>query len=221
MVDRRWKAGAGALSRAAVASVAFMLAAPATADGLDRWSALIEEASGRFGVPAAWIRRVMDAESGGRTSLNGRPIASHAGAMGIMQLMPGTWAEMRRVHGLGPDPHEPRDNILAGTAYLKAMYDRFGYPGLFAAYNAGPSRYARHLSTGEALPAETAAYLRKVSAGDRTSAGVAGPPGLRSFAPPAIFAVREKAPPQPYVRTVPPAGEGLFAIRRGPVSAEP
>ena len=58
--------------------------------------------------------------------------------MGLMQLMPATWAAMRAEHGLGHDPHDPRDNILAGTAYLRAMYDRFGYPGLFAAYNAGP-----------------------------------------------------------------------------------
>jgi hypothetical protein len=66
---------------------------------------------------------------------------------------------MRDAHGLGPDPHDPRDNILAGTAYLRAMYDRFGYPGLFAAYNAGPARYAGHLASGNPLPAETRAYL--------------------------------------------------------------
>ena len=113
----------------------------------------------RFGVPAAWIERVMRAESGGQTMLAGRPITSRAGAMGLMQLMPGTWAEMRAAHALGADPHDPRDNILAGAAYLRAMYDRFGYPGLFAAYNAGPARYAEHLAGGRPLPAETVAFV--------------------------------------------------------------
>ena len=124
-----------------------------------RWRAATAEASLRFGIPIAWIERVMRAESGGQTMLYGRPTTSSAGAMGLMQLMPSTWAAMRAAHALGGDPHDPRDNILAGTAYLRAMYDRFGYPGLFAAYNAGPGRYAAHLATGRALPGETRAYL--------------------------------------------------------------
>jgi hypothetical protein len=82
--------------------------------------------------------------------------------MGLMQLMPRTWAEMRQLHGLGADPHDPRDNILAGAAYLRAMYEKFGYPGLFAAYNAGPKRYAEHLVTGRELPSETVAYVAAV-----------------------------------------------------------
>ena len=69
---------------------------------------------------------------------------------------------MRAVHGLGANAHDPRDNILAGTAYLRAMYDRFGYPGAFAAYNAGPARYAGHLATGRRLPTETVAYVAAV-----------------------------------------------------------
>jgi soluble lytic murein transglycosylase-like protein len=98
-----------------------------------RWGADVAEASARFGIPAEWIRRVIQAESSGRTSWLGRPVVSPAGAMGLMQLMPATWRDMRDTLGLGPDPHDPRDNIIAGTAYLRAMYDRFGYPGLFAA----------------------------------------------------------------------------------------
>lgn len=150
--------------------LALLAATPAAADpsgtdAVSRWHAEIAEASARFGVPVAWIERVMRAESGGRTMLGGRPITSHAGAMGLMQLMPRTWLAMRAAHGLGRDPHDPRDNILAGTAYLRAMYDRFGYPGLFAAYNAGPGRYAAHLATGRALPAETRAYIKQVSGG--------------------------------------------------------
>jgi soluble lytic murein transglycosylase-like protein len=126
---------------------------------LDPWQDFIVEASRRFGLPEAWIRLVMQAESGGRTMVDDRPIASRAGAIGLMQVMPDTYEEMRRAHGLGPDPHDPRNNILAGTAYLRAMYDRYGYPGLFAAYNAGPARYNDHVLHGRALPAETRAYL--------------------------------------------------------------
>jgi soluble lytic murein transglycosylase-like protein len=129
------------------------------------WEIPIAEASARFGIPMPWIRRVIHAESAGRTMLKGRPIRSRVGAMGLMQLMPGTWLAMRHAHGLGYDPDDPRDNILAGTAYLRAMYDRFGYPGLFAAYNAGPARYAEHLARGRRLPAETIAYVAKVAGG--------------------------------------------------------
>jgi soluble lytic murein transglycosylase-like protein len=149
-------------------AVALLVATPAAADPprddrVSRWRAEIAEASARFGVPVAWIERVMRAESGGQTMLGGRPITSRAGAMGLMQLMPATWTAMRAAHDLGRNPHDPSDNILAGTAYLRAMYDRFGYPGLFAAYNAGPGRYAAHLASGRALPIETRAYLAKVS----------------------------------------------------------
>lgn len=149
---------------------------------IGRWAPQIHEASGRFGIPEEWIRRVIRAESGGRARLDGRPIASPAGAMGLMQLMPGTWAEMRSKYRLGPDPHDPRDNILAGTAYLRAMYDRFGYPGLFAAYNAGPARYARHLAGDGPLPSETIAYLEALGIGAQDEppplAGTIGAGGL-------------------------------------------
>ncbi|RWX64267.1 lytic transglycosylase domain-containing protein [Mesorhizobium sp. M2A.F.Ca.ET.039.01.1.1] len=131
---------------------------------LGKWQQFVSEASQRFRVPESWIYAVMDAESGGRTVLDGRPITSRAGAMGLMQVMPKTYREMRVEHGLGADPYNPRDNILAGTGYLRAMYDRFGFPGLFAAYNAGPERYGDHLQRGRPLPAETVDYLRKLTA---------------------------------------------------------
>lgn len=174
------------VSAKATAFAALLLCArPAAADPLDRWSAHIAEASVRFAMPADWIRRVMRAESGGRTTLGGRPIVSRAGAMGLMQLMPGTWQAMRARLGLGGDPHDPRDNILAGTAYLRMMYDRFGYPGLFGAYNAGPARYARHLATGRPLPGETVAYMAVIAG---TAPPASGGPAPRAAAP--LFAVR-------------------------------
>ncbi|BBE32347.1 lytic transglycosylase domain-containing protein [Sphingosinicella microcystinivorans] len=138
------------------------IGAPAGHD-VSRWSDHIEDASVRYGVPAAWIARVMYAESRGRTEWAGRPITSRAGAMGLMQLMPGTWAAMRARLGLGADPHHPRDNIMAGAFYLRLMYDRFGYPGLFAAYNAGPARYAQHIAAGVPLPRETRDYVARVA----------------------------------------------------------
>jgi len=155
--------------RALGTAVALLAAMPAHAEGVADWRPYTAEASKRFGIPVDWIERVMRAESGGRTRIAGRPITSRAGAMGLMQLMPATWAEMRQVHGLGPDPHDPRDNIMAGTAYLRLMYERFGYPGLFAAYNAGPARYAMHLKHGVTLPGETRSYLAAVIG--RRSAG--------------------------------------------------
>jgi len=153
----------------AVTALALLWALPARADPVAQWQPHIAEASARFGVPSDWIERVMRAESGGRTTLGGRPIISRAGAMGLMQLMPGTWADMRARLGLGRDPHDPRDNILAGTFYLRLMYDRFGYPGMFAAYNAGPGRYAAYLAGRARLPAETIAYLHAVTGGLQSS----------------------------------------------------
>lgn len=167
-------------------------------DPVARWRREIAEASTRFAVPVAWIVRVMRAESGGLTTLAGRPITSSAGAMGLMQLMPATWNAMRVAHSLGDNPHDPRDNILAGTAFLRAMYDRFGYPGLFAAYNAGPGRYIAHLRSGRALPGETRAYLAKVAD--------TAPEVLRRAALP----------------TPPPTSSGLFvALRGGALSGAP
>jgi soluble lytic murein transglycosylase-like protein len=146
------------------ATVLILLPACASADPLERWAGPIAEAAWRFDLPESWIRAVMRTESAGAISIRGRPVVSAAGAMGLMQLMPGTWHDMRLALGLGTDPFDPRDNILAGAAYLRLMYDRFGYPGLFAAYNAGPSRFSGALASGRRLPAETRSYVRRVAA---------------------------------------------------------
>ncbi len=114
----------------------------------------IAEAARRFGVPVAWIRAVMGTESAGDIRA-----VSRAGAMGLMQIMPGTWSELRARYQLGPNPFDPHDNILAGAAYLREMHDRYGSPGFLAAYNAGPQRYDEYLAGVRALPAETRAYV--------------------------------------------------------------
>lgn len=214
----------GSVRLGVLATVALAVSTPAVAGPVDRWLGHIAEASSRFGIPEAWIRRVIQAESGGRTQLNGRPIVSRAGAMGLMQLMPGTWREMRALLRLRADPHDPRDNILAGTYYLRAMYDRFGYPGLFAAYNAGPARYAQHLATGRRLPGETVAYVAAVSGSApaapaapavriqvRDPAAEPAPPlfALRGSVPPAMSAEGEVRPSGPSISLFVPLSAGV------------
>lgn len=144
----------------------------------------VEEAARRFAIPPLWIRAVMQAESGGEArALSGQ------GAMGLMQIMPGTWAELRLRYGLGADPYDPRDNITAGAAYLREMHDRFGKAGFLAAYNAGPDRYQEHVATGRPLPEETVSYMAVVASlidgGVGVSASVAP-----SWASSSLFAVR-------------------------------
>jgi len=119
---------------------------------------LVTEAALRFGLPEDWIYAVMRTESAGRINA-----VSSAGAMGLMQLMPGTWARQRSRFGLGSDPFDPRDNILAGTSYLREMYDSYGASGFLAAYNAGPGRYEDWRDRGRPLPAETRQYVAKIA----------------------------------------------------------
>jgi soluble lytic murein transglycosylase-like protein len=126
---------------------------------IDQFANFIAGASTCFTVPARWIRAVIEVESSGDEHA-----VSPRGAMGLMQLMPGTWVELSVRYGLGLDPFDPRDNILAGTAYLKETHDRFGSAGFLAAYHAGPARYEQHLTTGQPLPPETAAYVAAVTA---------------------------------------------------------
>ena len=118
------------------------------------FAAFITEASQRFAIPSNWIRSLIWIESGARAYA-----VSPKGAMGLMQIMPKTYAGLRARYHLGPNPYDPRDNILAGVAYLREMQDRFGSPGFLAAYNAGPDRYERHLATGGPLPVETQDYV--------------------------------------------------------------
>ena len=130
------------------------------------FASYIDEAARRFRIPSAWIRAVMRAESAGDV----RAISS-AGAMGLMQIMPGTYRDLRKQFGLGSDPHAPRDNILAGTAYLQQMYRRYGYPAMFAAYNAGPGRYEDFLHRRRPLPGETLAYVAGIAPGAEIAFG--------------------------------------------------
>lgn len=123
------------------------------------WAADIAEAAQRFAIPERWIRAVMAVESHGD-----RTARSPKGAIGLMQIMPRTWDELRARYALGSDPWQPRANILAGAAYLREMHDRYGsIAAMLVAYNAGPKRYDDHLASGRALPAETVAYVAKIA----------------------------------------------------------
>ena len=125
----------------------------------DPWGPYIREAGKRFDVPELWIRSVMRVESGGNQYQNGQLITSSAGAMGLMQVMPETYDELQGRYSLGDDPFDPHDNILAGTAYLREMYDIYGSPGLPRRVQCGAAA-ARRLSEQQPLAAGRDAALR-------------------------------------------------------------
>jgi hypothetical protein len=122
------------------------------------YSPFVTEASRRFAIPELLIRAVIEVESAGNAQAK-----SPRGALGLMQIMPESFLELSAAYDLGIDPFDPHDNIVAGTAYLRAMLDRFGSEGFLAAYNAGPHRYQVHLVTGRPLPKETRAYVAKLT----------------------------------------------------------
>jgi hypothetical protein len=125
---------------------------------------IIAAASRKYGVPESYIRSVMQVESGGRPDA-----VSGAGAGGLMQIMPATYEELRREHGLGVDRFDPTNNINAGAAYMRQMYDQFGDWGdAFGAYNAGPGRMRQVKAGQRGLPAETRKYIPAVQAGYRS-----------------------------------------------------
>ncbi|WP_234053414.1 MULTISPECIES: lytic transglycosylase domain-containing protein [unclassified Xanthobacter] len=124
----------------------------------DPWAAPIAEAAERFAIPERWIRAVMMENGGDPARLSPR------GAIGLMQIMPDTWAALREKYDLGDDPWEPRANIFAGTALLRQMHDRYGtVDAMLAAYHAGTVRYDEHRKSGRALPAEAVAYFAKIA----------------------------------------------------------
>jgi soluble lytic murein transglycosylase-like protein len=182
-------AGSGRkMSRILHASVSTMLVAPllvaimdltpspARALGVEhvRHRAAVDEAAARFNLPTLWIEAVIAAESGGEARA-----VSAKGAMGLMQLMPATWRELRAHLGLGADPFSVRDNVMAGSFYLRQLHDRFGLEGALSAYNAGPHRYAQHLASGRPLPSETRAYVASIKRRLSVSRPVASLPSWR------------------------------------------
>jgi len=136
----------------------------------DPWGPYVREAATRFAVPGRWVRAVMHQESGGE-----QQATSPVGAMGLMQVMPTTYDGLRERYQLGDDPYDPHNNILAGTAYIREMYDRFGAPGFLAAYNAGPDRVDNYLAGRSALPEETGNYVAAITPSLGTDVPRSGP----------------------------------------------
>ena len=115
--------------------------------------AIFEEAAACYDISPRLLRAVAKAES----NFNPKAV-SGAGAMGVMQLMPGT------ARSLGvSDPYDARQNIMGGAKYLKQNLDRFGDVSLaLAAYNAGPGSVQKY---GGVPPyKETQNYVRKIMA---------------------------------------------------------
>jgi soluble lytic murein transglycosylase-like protein len=169
----------------------------------DPIAAALAEAVWRFGLPESWIRAVIRAESAGEPGAR-----SAKGAMGLMQLMPPTWTALRAELGLGADPYDVHDNVVAGAAYLRQLYDQFGPAGFLAAYNAGPGRYLDFLSRGRPLPGETRAYIAAVTPLLGARAATASPSALRRE-PPSVFATLDVYDQRPV------ASASLFAIPAG------
>ncbi|HEY2707063.1 MAG TPA: lytic transglycosylase domain-containing protein [Caulobacteraceae bacterium] len=156
----------------------------------DAVAAAIAESVQRFGLPEVWIRAVMRRESAGQVRAT-----SPKGAMGLMQLMPDTWATLRTELRLGLDPYDVHDNIVAGAAYLRQLYDQFGPGGFLAAYNAGPGRYLDFVSKGRPLPDETRSYVAAIV---RTLGGSAAT--LQPAEATAVPAATPPSPPSVFVR---------------------
>ncbi len=130
------------------------------------------EAAARAGLGVDVILRVTRDESDG----NARAV-SPKGAIGCMQIMPGTWADLTARYALGSDAFDARLNMLGGALYLAELTRRFGPEAAYAAYNAGPARYIRYTTGGVPLPAETVAYVRRLR-GD-AALGSPAPVGVR------------------------------------------
>lgn len=144
------------------------------------------EAAVRSELAIDVILRVMCAESGGSAS-----IVSTKGAIGCMQIMPATWAYLAPRYGLGTDPYDARMNMIGGAMYLAELTRRFGLPGAYAAYNAGPARYIRYAASGVPLPRETVAYAARL--GGAAAPAMAAIPQVR-WQEARLFLDRESKP---------------------------
>lgn len=134
---------------------------------------IIETHAADRGLDPRLVQAVVQAESG----YNARAL-SNKGAMGLMQLMPGTAGELAV-----RDPWDVSENVRGGTEYLRRMLDRFdGRIELaLAAYNAGPEAVDRH--AGIPPYAETRVYVDRVLGLYRGEAGLLAPAGERAGRP--------------------------------------
>jgi soluble lytic murein transglycosylase-like protein len=148
--EKKKKTTSGATARAS--SARRPSSVPPSPDRYRRFDRVIREAARLYQLPEAFLRAVMKVES----DFNAE-VVSHAGAMGLMQLMPKTAAAM----GVR-NPFDPRENILGGARYLRLLANKFGGDLVLtvAAYNAGEGAVARY--QGVPPYRETRGYVRKV-----------------------------------------------------------
>ncbi|WP_146207982.1 transglycosylase SLT domain-containing protein [Azospirillum sp. TSH64] len=134
-----------------------------------RWDPQVNALSAKYGIDPNFVRRIMQQESGGRQfGKDGLPLTSSAGAIGPMQVMPGTFADMARRYGIKGGITDPDANIEAGVAYLSEQLKRFGNETTAAAaYNAGPERVKDNIADGRPLPSETKKYIASIAAMER------------------------------------------------------
>ena len=119
---------------------------------IEKYGAMIKQASRRFGIETSLIKAVIKAES----DFNHRAV-SHKGAQGLMQLMPNT-AEAMDVD----NPFNPEENIFGGAQYLSVLLKRFNNNKrlALAAYNAGPEKVESY--RGVPPYKETRTFVKKV-----------------------------------------------------------
>lgn len=164
----------GVMPAPSIASQAAAGAVPSAgiSQAVRRWDAQVNALSAKYGIDPNFVRRIMQQESGGRThDKNGNPLTSSAGAIGPMQVMPGTFADMARRYGIKGGITDPDANIEAGVAYLSEQMKRFGNEtAAAAAYNAGPERVKQNIASGKPLPAETKNYVASIAAMERQQA---------------------------------------------------
>ena len=118
------------------------------------YSGFISKASAQYGVDPELLKAVLSAESGGNALAK-----SSAGAQGLMQLMPGTAAELGVTN-----PYDPEQNISGGANYLSQMLKAYGgdVSKALAAYNWGPGNLSKNPDSAS-WPKETQDYVAKIT----------------------------------------------------------
>jgi hypothetical protein len=184
---------------------------PAVKKGSHKYEDLVIQEATRQGVDPRLAVHVLYKETGNLA--NPESAKSKAGALGVMQLMPGTAKE------LGVNPLDPMENIQGGISYLKKMYAKYQDPALAAAaYNAGPGRLDRALRSEGGignLPRETRNYMVGLASGGEVKHfqyGGSTMGGFEDLPPDDIFV------PRPDLSDVidPASGQKLFSGYSGP-----